>query len=538
VLGAVALVALDLWLVHGEEIVASRGATVDAWWYVDSASRGYWGDPERPTAFVRLPAYPLWIALVRESGLRLRDAIELLQAAGGLAVGAALVRAGLAPGFGLLGAAAIALHPASFALNDSTHSDGFYAAFLHLAVAAMVLQLCTGRARHGVVSGLALAVLWHTREEGLLLLALLAAFAAIAFAVERGRGAASRAALRRAALGAGVAAAVLWASSLAVRAVNLRVFGVFASSEMASPALEGANRALLRIEPPEPAPRFVAVPRSARALGYEASPAFAELAPLLEGARGRAWERITRRQTGVEGEIGAGWLIWAIHDVSTVAGHHATRREAARFYARIADEIERACDEGALACRLVLSSLVDPDVAKWLPHVPASLVRVGGSFLDPGRRERESDGDVNASARALYDATTNRRPELTGEDAAARAPVARAVQRLLARAYPLAIAAGTALALAALALLALRRRAPAPALAGALVLLAVVVASRWALLGLLDASSWPTARPRYVFPVATLYACLLVAVVGCAVDALLSRSASRSQSPPASSPAT
>lgn len=525
-LAGLGLVLFKLWLVHGEEIVASPSGTVDAWWYVDSASRGYWGDPERPTAFVRLPALPLWIAGVAWTGLPLRIAIELLQAAGALAVAASLVRAGLPRALAAVAAAVIVLHPGSFALNSVTLPDGFYAAVLHLAVAAMVLQLCTGKLRYAAATGAALAVLWHTRAEGPLLLGLLVLFACLDLLVDRRRGVEARASLRRVALATGVSASILAASVLGIRAINQRVFGVFASSEMSSPALTAATVALLRVEPPERAPRYVSVPREARRLAYEASPSFAELAPHFEGPRGRAWERATQRKTGVEGEIGAGWLPWALHDLSVVAGRHTSTRAARDFYRRIADELERACREGALSCRRVVSALVDPDVGKWLPYLPGSFVRVAGRFLDPGPLPWESDRDAGERSRALYDAMANRRPALMDEGPPpGPLGAARSLQALLARHYRTAMLLGTAAACAALGVLAARRRSlpGTTALYATLALLAAVVASRVALLALLDASSWPTTRPGYVFPIATLYGVAIVILVHLAAAALRAR---------------
>src|SRR3954462_6056029 len=77
-LGLAVLVLFKLWLVQTEDIYASA-TEYDALWYVTSAKNWYWGAQYSWTAFVRLPSYPLFIALIHLSAIPLRIAIELLQ---------------------------------------------------------------------------------------------------------------------------------------------------------------------------------------------------------------------------------------------------------------------------------------------------------------------------------------------------------------------------------------------------------------------------------------------------------------------------
>src|ERR687896_1856031 len=78
VIGLGLLIFFRFWLVQTEDIYGSS-TEYDALWYVGAAKNWYWGAPYSWTAFVRPPAYPLFIALVHLCGIPLRIAIELLQ---------------------------------------------------------------------------------------------------------------------------------------------------------------------------------------------------------------------------------------------------------------------------------------------------------------------------------------------------------------------------------------------------------------------------------------------------------------------------
>src|SRR3954464_12975968 len=113
------LVLFKLWLVHTEDIYASA-TEYDALWYVTSAKNWYWGAQYSWTAFVRPPSYPLSIALIHLSAIPLRIAIELLQLSAYLVIVHALRKVAVPNRVCLVLFAAMALHPASFQLNNYT----------------------------------------------------------------------------------------------------------------------------------------------------------------------------------------------------------------------------------------------------------------------------------------------------------------------------------------------------------------------------------------------------------------------------------
>ena len=91
---------------------------------------------------------------------------------------------------------------------------------------------------------------------------------------------------------------------------------------------------------------FVSVTRAARQTIYPVSPAFAELAPYLDGTARRGVEQGHLRYSGASaaytcGEIGAGIFAWTLRDAVALAGHYTSPREASAFYAKARERDQR-----------------------------------------------------------------------------------------------------------------------------------------------------------------------------------------------------
>jgi len=117
----------------------------------------------------------------------------------------------------------------------------------------------------------------------------------------------------------------------------------------------------------------VPVTREAREKIYAVSPAFAELRPHLEGNHGKNWAELSSFVTHLpreKDEIAGGWFVWALRDAVAMAGHAANARAALDFYARIADEVNRACDDG----RLAAYPRRDTFLPRWRPEHTSRLL--------------------------------------------------------------------------------------------------------------------------------------------------------------------
>ncbi|HEV2805349.1 MAG TPA: hypothetical protein VGW57_10520 [Chthoniobacterales bacterium] len=507
--GLLVLVGFKFWLVHTEDIYGSA-TEYDALWYVNAAKNWFWWSPYSWTAFARPPAYALFVAVAHLCSVPLRIAIELLQIGAYVVLVFAFRKAGVARSVCLLAFAVMVLHPASFLFDNHTMSDSFYAGVLPLALGGLLLTLLTGKSRHALWTGAILGVLWNTREESILIPAMLGVFFAVALFRQHSAAGSWKAAARYWIKPAASMLAPLALLVLAVDIANYRVFHGFSKSELTSPSFQAAYKALLRIRPSRPQ-RFISVSTEALEIAYTVSPTFARLKPQLEGDLGRAWQVPAFASLGVH-EIAAPWFFWALRNAAAQSGNiHDSAANAERFYRDAAAEINRACDEGRVPTRFVLSTFVDPGALPSLRDLPESFRRIAGLFLE--RYETVADRDdaiLTPSQRALYDEMTGRR---------AHPPRGKrkseAVENFIGR-YHRNFVAGLSIAGCASLLVIVwrsRRVRGWGALNATLVILAGAILLRVALFSYLDATWWVGGYERYLFPVMPLYSCFLVLLI-------------------------
>ena len=505
-LGLLALVLLKVWLVRTEEIYGSA-TEHDAILFLNSAKHWYWGSDYSWNAFVRPPAYPLFIASVHLLHIPLRLGIELMQAAGYLALVAGLHRAGVSRSVCLLGFAAMIFHPGSFQLNSVTMADNFYAAVLPLALGGLLLTLLTAKLGHAIWTGIAFAVLWNTREESILIPPLIVVFFVLALFRQRLVTRSWKSAVRHWLKPAGAIIGMLCVLNLAVDAANYRTFLGFSKSEFTASSFRAAYKALLRIKPDHDQ-RFVSVSTDALQKAYSVSPTFSQLRPQLEGELGHNWQVPAFSALGVH-EIGTPWFLWALRNTADAQAVHKSAASARRFYRNVAKEINRACDEGRIPSRVVVSSLLDPGALANLHHLPQSFPRIAALFLlQYHTMEGRDDAILTESQRALYD-------EMTGRGPAPTLGISAALENFIGSYHRFLVVGLSIAGLAAAMTIAWRFRQlrASDALNAALILLGAAIFMRVLLFTFLDATWWIGGYDRYLFPVLPLYSCFLILLI-------------------------
>ncbi|MDP9099118.1 MAG: hypothetical protein M3N48_09020 [Verrucomicrobiota bacterium] len=509
-LGLLALVLLKLWLVHTEEIYGSA-TEHDALLFLNAAKHWYWGSEYSWNAFVRPPAYPLFIAFLHVLHIPLRIGIELMQAAAYLALVAGLRKAGVSRAVCLLSYTAMSFHPGSFQLNSVTMADNFYAAVLPLALGGLLLTLFTAKPIHALWTGIAFAVLSNTREESILIPPLLAVFFVLALIRQRSVTGSWKPAIRYWLKPAGAMIGVLCVLNLAVDAANYRAFLGFSKSELTASSFRAAYKALLRIKPDRDQ-RFVSLSTDAFQKAYSASPTFSQLRPQLEGELGRNWQVPAFTTLGVH-EIGTPWILWALRSAAHAQKIHTSAASARRFYRNVAKEINRACDEGRIPSRFVVSSLLDPNALANLGNLPESFQRIAALFLlQYHTMEGRDDAILTEAQRALYDEMTGRGPPPgPGETMG----ISAALENFIGS-YHRFLVIGLSIAGLAAGLTICWRfrqfRANGP-LSAALILLGAAIFMRVLLFTFLDATWWIGGYERYLFPVLPLYSCFLILLI-------------------------
>jgi hypothetical protein len=527
-LGLLAVIFFRLWLVHTEDIYGSS-TEYDALWYVGSAKNWYWGAPYSWTAFVRPPAYPLFIAVVHASGIPLRIAIELLQITAYLVLLSAFRRAAVPSVVSLLAFAAMVLHPETCWLNNYTMSDNFYTAMLPLALGGLLLTLFTRQLGHALWTGAAMAILWNTREESFLIPVMLAVVFMIGLIERRTATRSWKASFSAWWKPAGALVGVLAVLVLAVNAANYRAFHSFTKSEFNSAPYKAVFKALLRIKPSR-IQRYIAVQTESLQKAYEVSPTFAQLKPEFQSELGYNWQNPARDTLGVS-EFGP-WFMWALRSVAAKIGVHTDAASANRFYSAAAAEINQACDEGRIPCRFVLSSFLDPGALTFLDYLPESWGKIAALFFVPRvRLTAHEDTNLTPPQRALYDEMTGRRRvplQLRGPNRVG--PLSRLsvkVENFIGKNYRFLLAALVAAGLLAALLLLryFRQLRLTDRLNAVLVILAATIFLRVTFFAFLDATWWMAGYDRYLIPVMPLTSCFFILLIYRAIALWRSRNA-------------
>jgi hypothetical protein len=504
--GLILLALFKLWFVHTEEIYGSA-TEHDALLFLNAAKHWYWGSEYSWNAFVRPPAYPLFIAVLHLAHVPLRVGIELMQAAGYLTLVAGLRKAGASRPVCLLSYAAMSFHPGSFQLNSVTMADNFYAAVLPLALGGFLLTLLTAKTIHATWTGIALAVLWNTREESILIPPLIIIFFVLAFFRQRLVTHSWKPAIRYWLKPAGAMLGMLCLLNIAVDAANYRAFLGFSKSELTASSFRAAYKALLRIKPDRDQ-RFVSVTNDALQKAYSVSPTFSQLRPQLEGELGHNWQVPAFSALGVH-EIGTPWILWALRSTADAAGIHKSAVSARRFYRTVAKEIDRACDEGRIPSRVVVSSLLDPDALANLRYLPESFPRIAALFLlQYHTMEGRDDAILTESQRALYD-------EMTGRGPAPTLGISAALENFIG-CYHHFLVVGLSIAGLAAAITIIwgfRQLRASDPLNAVLILLGATIFLRVLLFTFLDATWWIGGYDRYLFPILPLYSCFIILLI-------------------------
>jgi len=224
--------------------------------------------------------------------------------------------------------------------------------------------------------GLSAAAFWFTRDESLWLVPSLLLLT-LAILVQARRESVVR--CITVALVPWLCIAATW---LTIATLNLAHYGWFAPRELLTRDFQDAYGSLMRVHETNMDVR-VPVPAAVRARLYDASPAFRELQPFIEGDLGAAWSGLGRISTDLAPvyEFKGGWFIWVFRDAVACAGYYTNGAAARAYYRRLAAEINGACADGRLRAGPAYSGLAMPWKAAYLPGFVAALSECEEVFL-------------------------------------------------------------------------------------------------------------------------------------------------------------
>jgi len=392
-------VLLFVWLMSNVPVVAIPQAGYDDALFVRLAKNlltGQWLGPYDNLTLAKGPFFSGWIALGWIAGLP-------ILVSEGLAYGLScwLLIRGLRPWLRSEAVAfaiflVILFNPMTYSVGQlRIMREGIYVPLTLLIFALVVWWFrCRNRSpalRAGLAAalGAVIGMFWCTREEGVWILPTLAACFAVMALLRLSEhagpiGRRLRAALRPLGREAGLAGLAIAMAALFIGGVgwiNQRHYGVSDIVEYKQREFLSAYGALSRVRHQQAWKPYVVIPREVLERVSAVSPAAAELRPYFDGTLPRDFAAVGCATYAIEpcdGEIRAGWFMWAFRDAVAHAGHYRSAPEARDFYRRLSAEIDAACNDGRLNCLPPRATMVPPFRNDYL----MSTVRAAGSIVN------------------------------------------------------------------------------------------------------------------------------------------------------------
>ena len=364
--------AFSIWIRTGFPVYAIANASYDDQLFIRTArylQAEQWLGPYDSLTLAKGMFYPLFIVLVSWSSMPLKIAEQLAYLAVSALAARLVQRQTSSNGLSLVLFALLSFNPVFWNIHLArVLREGIYISLSLLLLVQLVTvsfpsRRCsrTWMILQGVGLGVSVAAFWLTREEGMWLMPAAAAVLTIALLdiMLPNWGARSE---RRSFPGRRVRVKAIIASLMLavvtflgvdylVAFLNYRHYGIFETNEFRAKSFLRAYGALSRIQH-DRWRRYIPFPKDARQRAYSVSPSARELANSFEGATGSAWLRTTCPLVIIQpcDEVQGGWEMWEFRNTVADAGHYHSGPEAMKFYDTLADQINSACDRGAIPC--------------------------------------------------------------------------------------------------------------------------------------------------------------------------------------------
>ena len=372
---AVGATLAKLWLTRGQGVYVIGSAGLDDRLFVELAHHlvhGNWLGPYNELTLAKGPFYSLFIAAAFWTGVPLFLAQQAFYAAACAAFARALRPAIASAGARCAVFLLLLWNPMTFDAPAMgrvlrQHVYGPLGLLIVASLTALYLRRDQPARRQlawAVLLGGAAGAFYLTREEGAWFFPTVGLLAGAAL---YGAGRISRAALQRTAGLLGLAVAVAALPVLLVCVQNQRHYGWFGTCEFRSSEFNDAYGAMLRVRVGPELP-YVPVTREAREAMAKVSPKFAELQKQFDAGIAQGWAGAGEFLVHLppeQGQIGGGWMMWALREAAGQAGYHTDAGRARYFYKHLARELNQACDEGRLPAGPRRSGFLPPWREAW-----------------------------------------------------------------------------------------------------------------------------------------------------------------------------
>ena len=389
-----------LFLVSGNEIIAVNS---DAAGYIYYATCGYFGNADLP---IRPFVYPVWLSLISVTGIPLRFIMEISHIASCGFLTAVLVSRGLPPATGILAFSMMVFHPFSFGMLNTTYSETLYSC-LFLFYAGLVVLLFNKNNNYpfllAMLLGCIFFLLWHTRDEEPVMVALAGITVLCGFAWEYMLAGNYVAALGKLFFKITTGVVVFLLLQAGIFAVNYHCWGTMETGQLLTTDEMSLLDTLTKIKP-DKRDRYVQISQDMMDKAFRASPALQRIEP--------TYRRILKERFVClmmpNHELNAACFLWLMKFTFSDASLSVD------FYNHAIQELQTSLDSGQLPSRFCMGYIV-PRELSFFKHFPESLIAISSILLRnqaPMFNPVEGIPAIPQDTQYKFDSIANRRPVL------------------------------------------------------------------------------------------------------------------------------
>ena len=264
-------------------------------------------------------------------------------------------------------------------------------------------------------SGIGLASLWHTREDGIWIIPFIFIVIIITlFSIFRNKDTFFEEKIIKG-LFVFLPIIFLLTSSWMIAALNYSHYGIFTTNELNKSNFTKVIKLMYSVQPSEDID-YVSVPRSTMNKLYVASPALNSIKNDIESSLDQ-WSAVGKK--GDDLEVEDGWFFWSIRSGVSAAGYYENAKKANEFYEKISKEIESGFSSGKLIKRGTMpSALMSPWKASYADLLPQKIISTYlyvATYDGVQTQIIESIDDKNNGIR-IFERITNNLALYPGED--------------------------------------------------------------------------------------------------------------------------
>lgn len=222
-----------------------------------------------------------------------------------------------------------------------------------------------------ILSGFAVASLWHSREDGIWIMPLTLGVLLISGVTIFVKKELSQKEKVKKGFIVSLPIIILVFTTILISTINYGVYGVYTTNELNDSNYTKTIKLIYSVEATE-AVHNVSVPRSSMEKIFAVVPSLNAIRDEIDGSMDR-WSWYDK--AAPVREVEDGWFFWSIREAVANSGYYSDAQTANNFYAQVNSELEEAFESGQLQRRTTMpSALMSPWRGEYWKELPKAFL--------------------------------------------------------------------------------------------------------------------------------------------------------------------